>query len=92
MIDITMALEGLKGLKETMPRQLKAINFEGKGIQDAIEFSETMDIAISAVRKHIPVKSAGDLCGKCGADIRPRSRWLPFNYCPDCGQKLDWED
>lgn len=28
----------------------------------------------------------------CGADVRNWTGDEPFNYCPNCGQKIDWED
>lgn len=63
--------------------------------EDAYD-EESLAIAIKAMKKQEPMKlnrewAALDLaCAGCGNFIggweeRP-------NYCPDCGQKLDWED
>jgi uncharacterized CHY-type Zn-finger protein len=30
------------------------------------------------------------LCGNCKALIN-KDRYIPFNYCPCCGTKIDWD-
>lgn len=60
---------------------------------------ESLEFAISALEKQIPKKvrdigmnqSIGTKIGSCPmCDGRPL-RECDSEYCPDCGQKLDWE-
>lgn len=69
----------------------------GKGV-DGKAF-EDLDMAIEALEKQIPKKvvnfeKACDIYGKC-----PKCKemfWITegdeFNYCPTCGQALDWSE
>ena len=62
--------------------------------------SEEMELAISALDKQIPHKlkpnnsqSKGGcipVCGKCNGIMDLEQGDL--NYCPNCGQALDWSD
>ena len=58
---------------------------------------DVADIAISALEKQIPRKPIGGIdfagneyriCCECSAIIQD-GEWKA-NYCPDCGQALDW--
>lgn len=64
--------------------------------EDGVEY-EAFNAAISAIKKQIPRKPYTDFNGiqrlkecLCGGDIYnyPSS----FQYCPYCGQRIDWED
>lgn len=50
-----------------------------------------MEKAIEALEKQIPEKPKEDgwlYCPICGRDVLMDR----FDYCPDCGQALDWSD
>lgn len=58
---------------------------------------EEMEIAIKALEKQIPKKPIearrwlydnGLICPVCSCSIYK----LSFSYCPNCGQKIDWEE
>lgn len=69
-------------------------------------FAEALDLAIQALEKQIskkPIRHAAweDFkCPACGStEIRPYDteyreydKDCEFEYCSDCGQKLDWSD
>lgn len=61
---------------------------------------ELCDICISALEKQLPKKAthpyehcANPQCPVCGdwEWSTYKSQWKP-NYCPNCGQALDWSD
>ena len=78
----------------------EAIDFILNKIQIDVRFCSDEDIkkteaalklAISALEKQIPKKLKDDgrlYCPICGRDVLLDR----FNYCPDCGQALDWSD
>lgn len=61
------------------------------------EFEDAIAIAISALEKQEPVKPlqqemdidgrAITPCGFCGEEL-PKS--ILYDFCPHCGQKIDW--
>ena len=60
--------------------------------------TEEMQTVISALEKQIPCKFAPKsskkaelpVCGKCNSIMDLMQGGL--NYCPNCGQKIDWSD
>ena len=42
-------------------------------------------------KKQYPMNPVNDHC-KCGEDVRNWTGDEPFNYCPNCGQKIDWTE
>ena len=63
--------------------------------EDGVEY-ESSNVAMNAIKKQIPMKPLKEFNGiqslkmcLCGGEIYnyPSS----FNYCPYCGQKLDWD-
>ena len=51
------------------------------------ELCEALNIAIASTEKQIPAKmNFVTGCIKCGY------LWADHVYCPECGQKLDWEE
>lgn len=60
--------------------------------------AEEMNIVIEALEKEIPCKLAPKsskkselpVCGKCNSVMDVMQGEL--NYCPNCGQKIDWGD
>ena len=55
------------------------------------------EIIIEALEKQITQKPSGKRCPKCGGDYI--SVWqdggfqkTQFDFCPDCGQALDWNE
>lgn len=94
-------LEGLKGIKPYLMKQMKIINYEGMGEQDAEDIGETIDCAIKAMEKQIPKKiyvySDGyadgyevweEHCPICDYDFDASN----FEFCPHCGQAIDWSE
>lgn len=60
--------------------------------------NDTLDIAIEALEKQIPVKIKQDIVnGKMarwcpnGCEITHITQYSPINYCPKCGQAIKWE-
>ena len=43
-------------------------------------------------KKQVPMEPINDNCGDCGVDIRNWAGDEPFDYCPYCGQAIDWSD
>lgn len=57
----------------------------------AVYITEALNMAIEALEKQIPKKLKDDgwlYCPICGRDVLLDR----FDYCPDCGQALDWSD
>ncbi len=66
------------------------------------------DVAVKALEKQIPKKPLLRLCGDCQRDCVDCDRYedrcptcngglyvesgKPYEYCPNCGQKLDWRE
>ena len=56
-----------------------------------LDYSIVFKTAIEALEKQIPKKLKDDgwlYCPICGRDVLMDK----FDYCPDCGQALDWSD
>ena len=74
-----------------------AVKFEKDGF--TIKFERGVEIIqrengiviMVAQGKETPMNPVNDHC-KCGEDVRNWTGDEPFNYCPNCGQKIDWED
>lgn len=63
------------------------------------EFSYAIDVAKDALEKQVPKKPKKDEygfyhCPHCGADydslMHDSNLSCTYNYCTECGQKLDW--
>ena len=56
-----------------------------------LDYSIAFETAIEALEKQIPKKLKDDgwlYCPICGRDVLMDR----FDYCPDCGQALDWSE
>ena len=56
-----------------------------------LDYSIAFEAAIEALEKQIPKKLKDDgwlYCPICGRDVLMDR----FDYCPDCGQALDWSE
>ena len=56
-----------------------------------LDYSIAFKTAIEALEKQIPKKLKDDgwlYCPICGRDVLMDR----FDYCPDCGQALDWSE
>ena len=77
--------ESLEIIKNEMPYESGVIN-------------ETLNMVENAVEKQIPCKLAPKsskkselpVCGKCNGIMDLMQGEL--NYCPNCGQKIDWSE
>ena len=54
------------------------------------EFDDAIYAAIEALEKQTPKKPVKLNCPRCGFDRIDNSWWV-FTYCPQCGQRIDWE-
>lgn len=74
-------------------------NFEGTYETPSLE---AIELAIEILEKQIPKKPFriiingeldDELCPTCNSlHIADNYHGIQYNYCPDCGQKLDWSD
>ncbi len=61
------------------------------------EITEALELAVEALRKQEPMRPEVDgefgLCKMCGYVFNSEliSEYC-VKYCPNCGQKIDWED
>ena len=84
---------GLKVIKPYLQNQMKKLNYEGLGEQDAYEIGETIDAAIEALQKQISKKpeinirySSGLVCPNCNSGF-PKNEYIPFWL--DCNRGSD---
>lgn len=61
--------------------------------------ANAIDVALKALEKQIPKKPIGDLgsvphyrCPYCNRAVKLYKNDRGFDFCPDCGQKIDWSD
>ena len=82
------SIEALKNLRLFMKLEDK-----DNDVKFPYETYEAVDIAIQALEKQIPKKPITDdryimyICPCCNDFIK-----VSHNYCPNCGQELDWSD
>lgn len=86
-----------KEIIERCNDMIKRLAHEAYGEQnsEAIKDINTLDEVIEIVEMRMPLKpmqpemdtdgSATIPCGYCGEELR-----VIYNYCPWCGQKIDW--
>ena len=99
--DMETTIENMQDMKEMFKQQLHKINFEGKGIEDGQELEFDFNRAIEALEKQVPKKTDDytimndnreilyqRLCAICGYGLGENV----FDYCPRCGQRIDWRD
>lgn len=62
--------------------------------------ADYIQLAIKALKKQIPKepfygvipRDTATNCGNCNSFIGFSDQTNRYNYCPNCGQKLDWSD
>lgn len=65
---------------------------------DFFRKSEAIEIAIDALEKQIPKKPikltdwGNNRCPCCGTLYGENGVMENYDYCTDCGQKIDWSD
>jgi hypothetical protein len=82
-------MKGIDNLinKEKINNTQIAINHLKVGSQSMIH----IDLAVKALEKQMPKKVVNeDYCPICNTDGKDDNN-VPGEYCPNCGQKLDWE-
>ena len=73
------------------------LKFDPIKTEEEVKEAEALTIAIEAMKKQEPMKPKVDgefgLCKRCGYVFNSEliSEYC-VKYCPNCGQKLDWED
>ena len=92
-------LEALKSIKGTIIASTRGdFGFEYYYLSDIESTKKHFDIIEQALKRNEPMKVDLETilsirnsffynCPKCGKPLR---RY--YNYCPDCGQKLDWSN
>ena len=59
------------------------------------DYFEALNLATEALEKQIPKKFSefdSVWCPSCGENVFDLSNDCSFNYCPYCGQALDWSE
>lgn len=78
-------------LKNNVPKTCKIVDGRYQGGFDdwKSDMGQAIETAAAALKKQIPQKPERDnmttICPECG---RPWKRC--YFFCPDCGQKIDW--
>ena len=70
---------------------LTHLSYSGKADEQEEYTIKAYSVALNALEKQIPKKLKDDgwlYCPICGRDVLMDR----FDYCPDCGQALDWSD
>lgn len=83
------------GIKEAIEYLRR--HFDNRFFDGMFDARSAQKKAIDALKKEIPQKPIGNRCPKCGGDSI--SVWMDggfretqFDFCPVCGQALDWGD
>lgn len=64
----------------------------GKDITTIVIRAEQAEAVIEALQKQIPIKPRfDDCCVKCNTYLKDDND-VEGEYCPNCGQRYDWED
>ena len=82
--------QAIKELKSDRELYGSEIVYAGDGTPEG-DLMLALDMGLAALEKQIPKKPKDDgwlYCPICGRDVLLDR----FNYCPDCGQALDWSD
>lgn len=102
---IADTIKNLRALKSILQQQVKEADCDGRGARDALEVGFDFDRAIEALEKQLPKKPdfEGDGCDQEGNLIY--DTWIcsnceeyyeveydDYDYCPNCGQRLDWSE
>ena len=90
-------VENMEHIRDIMVKKVRAVNLDGKAEEDVREVNFDFGRVKKALEKQIPMKLEyiGDeedgqvLCLSCGNDLWDLKE-CGFDYCPYCGQKLDW--
>ncbi len=90
-------------VKEAIYRIIKHNAIHRRKERNAILITEALNMAVEALEKQIPKKPdiSGDSCDKDGNLIYDtydcpnchtsyEIEYEKYNYCPSCGQALDW--
>lgn len=62
-----------------------------KAIQSIIKELKEYRAADNKKAKKVILKNYDYSCPICGGIVEAEYKWR-FDYCPDCGQKLDWSE
>ena len=77
-------------VKELLINSYEDSNGYFSQIEEALKRNEPMKVDLETILN----LSYADFydCPKCGKTVRDIINRRYYNYCPDCGQKLDWSD
>ena len=59
--------------------------------QQIPEYYEAIELAVEALEKQMPKKPNKLNCPHCSFNGIDNSWWV-FDFCPKCGQAIDWSD
>lgn len=100
--DIERTIENLTEVKEILQQTVIVKNLHGRGEKDAEEVAFDFDRAIHALMKQVAKKpgyegdgySVGEIvldtwiCPGC--EMHYEVEYDDYDFCPNCGQKIDW--
>lgn len=72
------------------PRENETVKKENRQVNEGDKLATLKETPKKVIRKGY-LTGNHFLCGSCKALINKDS-YLPFDYCPCCGQKLDWNE
>lgn len=84
-----------EAIKRLNLRSVDAAGEAARGNVEALKDLEAYGLAIEALEKQIPKKFSefdSVWCPNCGKNVFDLSNDCSFNYCPYCGQALDWSE
>lgn len=90
-MDITKALKNMEAQKEIAVAKTRKFESAFGAVSPYREDVEAFDVALSAMRKRVPIKPSKaegfeGMCVICKYVLAERSR-----CCPNCGQRINWE-
>ena len=56
------------------------------------KYFKALAVAEIALEKQIPKKPVGEWCPICNEVVDEHECNYKFDYCPNCGQKIDWSE
>lgn len=91
------AIEILEEIKELDDTLYAYSDIYMKALETAISVLKEIQQCREAVEKqnYMKIKTIEDMCfecPKCKELVAHDDGWNTYNYCPNCGQKLEWEE
>ncbi len=93
---VEQTIENLEGVRAAMIKRIRTVNLDGEGEEDVKELNYDFDKAIEALKKEVPRQgyyeddTEAD-CPTCGSLIEDYNV-TTITRCPECGQRIKWEN